>query len=100
MGRLDFKEYACNARDKGDAGSIPGSGRSPGVGNGNALQYSMAGNFMDRGAWQLQSMGLQTVRYDLATQQQPRTYVPAVKSLGREKSLNFILNAVGNPQCF
>ena len=34
----------------GDAGSIPGSGRSPGVGNGNALQYSMAGNFMDRGA--------------------------------------------------
>ena len=44
------EESTCSARDKGDAGSIPGSGRYPGVGNGNALQYSMAGNSMDRGA--------------------------------------------------
>ena len=36
----------------GDAGSIPGSGRSPGEGNGNPLQYSCLGNSMDRGAWQ------------------------------------------------
>ena len=35
----------------GDAGSIPGSGRSPGEGNGNPLQYSCLGNPMDRGAW-------------------------------------------------
>ena len=35
----------------GDAGLIPGSGRSPGVGNGNPLQYSCLGNPMDRGAW-------------------------------------------------
>ena len=35
----------------GDAGSIPGSGRSPGDGNGNPLQYSCLGNLMDRGAW-------------------------------------------------
>jgi len=35
----------------GDAGSIPGSGRSPGEGNGNPLQYSYPGNPMDRGAW-------------------------------------------------
>ena len=34
-----------------DAGSIPGSGRSPGAGNGNSLQYSCLGNPMDRGAW-------------------------------------------------
>ena len=34
-----------------DAGSIPGSGRSPGVGNGNALRYSCLGNSMDRRAW-------------------------------------------------
>ena len=34
----------------GDSGSIPGSGRSPGVGNGNPLQYSCLGNHMDRGA--------------------------------------------------
>ena len=36
----------------GDAGSIPGSGRSPGEGNGNPLQYSRLGNPMDRGVWQ------------------------------------------------
>ena len=35
-----------------DAGSIPGSGRSLGEGNGNKLQYSCLGNPMDRGAWQ------------------------------------------------
>ena len=34
-----------------DAGSIPGSGRSPGEGNGNTFQYSSLGNPMDRGAW-------------------------------------------------
>ena len=36
----------------GDTGSIPGSGRSPGEGNDNPLQYSCLENFMDRGAWQ------------------------------------------------
>ena len=35
----------------GDVGSIPGSRRSPGGGNGNPLQYSFLGNPMDRGAW-------------------------------------------------
>ena len=35
-----------------DAGSIPGSGRSPGAGNGNLLQYSCPENPMDRGTWQ------------------------------------------------
>ena len=44
----DGKEFACNA---GDPGSIPGSGRSPGEGNGNLLQYSCLENPMDRGAW-------------------------------------------------
>ena len=42
------KESDCNARDPG---SIPGSGRLPGEGNGNPLQYSCLGNPMDRGAW-------------------------------------------------
>ena len=36
----------------GDSGSIPGSGRYPGEGNGNPLQYSCLRNPMDRGAWQ------------------------------------------------
>ena len=43
------KESACNG---GDLGSIPGSGRSSGAGNGNPLQDSCLGNPMDRGAWQ------------------------------------------------
>ena len=45
----DGKESLCNA---GDPGSIPGSGRFPGEGNGNLLQYSCLENPMDRGAWQ------------------------------------------------
>ena len=36
----------------GDVGSIPGSGRTPGEGNGNSLQYACLENPMDRGAWQ------------------------------------------------
>ena len=43
----DGKESACNI---GDLGSIPGSGRSPGEGNGNPLQNSCLENSMDRGA--------------------------------------------------
>ena len=42
----------------GNLGLIPGSGRSPGEGNGNLLQYSCLGNPMDREAGRLQSMGL------------------------------------------
>ena len=43
----------------GDPDLIPGSGRSPGEGNGNPLQYSCLENPMDRGAWQAQSTGSQ-----------------------------------------
>ena len=46
---LSSKESACN---QGDMGSIPVSGRSPGGGHGNPLQYSYLGSPMDRGAWQ------------------------------------------------
>ena len=47
-GGSDAKESACNA---GDSVSILGSGRSPGEGNVNPLQYSCLGNPMDRGGW-------------------------------------------------
>ena len=40
----------------GDAGSIPGWGRSPGGGNSNLLQYSCLEDPMDRGAWQTASV--------------------------------------------
>ena len=43
-----MKETACNA---GDPGSMPESGRAPGEGNSNPLQYSCLENFMDRRAW-------------------------------------------------
>ena len=45
------KNVLANAGDARDMGSLPGSGRSPGVGNGNPLQYSCLKNSMDRGAW-------------------------------------------------
>ena len=45
------KNLPADAGDTGDTGLIPGSGRSPGEGNGNPLQCSCLGNPMDRGAW-------------------------------------------------
>ena len=63
-GGLDGK---VSVYDAGDLGSIPGSGRFPGEGNGNPLQYSCLENPMDGGAWcRLLSMGLQRVRHDWA----------------------------------
>ena len=47
-GGSDSKESTCNS---GDLGSIPGSGRFPGEGNGYPLQYSCLENSKDRGAW-------------------------------------------------
>ena len=46
--------------DVRDGGSIPGSERSPAVGHGNPLQYSCLQSPMDRGAWQVRSIGLQS----------------------------------------
>ena len=48
----------------GDAGSIPGSGRSPGVGNGNPLQYACLENSLDRSSWWATVPGSQTVIRD------------------------------------
>ena len=48
MNGIVLKNLPANA---GDTGSIPGSGRSRGGGNGNPLQYSCLGNPMDRGVW-------------------------------------------------
>ena len=47
-----IKNLHANAGDIRDTGSIPGLGRSPGVGNGNPLRYSCQENSKDRGDWQ------------------------------------------------
>ena len=59
---LVVKNPPANSGHMRDAVSILGSGRSPGGGHGNPLQYSGLENPMDRGAWRLQSTGLQRVR--------------------------------------
>ena len=64
VGQKKKKKSACNA---GGPGSIPGSGRSPGEGNGNPLQYSCLENPMDRGAWQATAHGDRRVGHNLAT---------------------------------
>ena len=63
-GGSDGKVSAYNAEDPG---SVPRSGRSPGEGNGNPLQYSCLENPVDGGACGLQSMESQRVGHDRAT---------------------------------
>ena len=63
------KESACSA---GELGSIPGSGRSPGEGNGNPLQCFCLENPMDRGAWQVTVHGVARVGHNLVTKERER----------------------------
>ena len=58
-GGSDGKESACNV---GDPSVIPESGRFPGEGNGNSLQYSCLGNRMEKGAWQATVHGTKRTR--------------------------------------
>ena len=58
------KNLLASAGSGRDVGSIPGLRRSPGVGNGNQLQYSCLENPMDRGAWRLQSTWSQRAGHD------------------------------------
>ena len=62
-GGSDDRESACNA---GDLGSIPGSGRSPGEGNDNPLQYSYLENSVNRGVWQATVHGIVNSRIQLS----------------------------------
>ena len=71
----DGKEPACNV---GDPGWIPGSGRSPGEGNGNPLQYSCLENCMDRGSWQATVHGVAKCRTQLSNSH-TLTYLLCVK---------------------
>ena len=60
----------------GDSSSIPGSGRSPGEGNGNPLQYSCLENSMERGGWWTTIHEVtKESDHDLATQQQQNNFI-------------------------
>ena len=65
----------------GDLSSIPGSGRCPGEGNGNPLQYSCLGNHMDRGVWQDTVHGAARVGHDLVTKPPPPRQLSGSTSL-------------------
>ena len=65
-GGSDSKASAYNAYQVGDLGSIPGSGRSPGEGNGNPLQYSCLENPEDGGTWQATVHGVAKSRTQLS----------------------------------
>ena len=62
------KNLPANEGDAKDAGSVPGSERSPGEENGNPLQYSCLENPMDRGVWWATVHGLQRIGNDLSTE--------------------------------
>ena len=58
------KNPPANAGGTRDVGSIPGLGRSPGVGNGNSLQYSCLENAMDRGTWRATVPGVAMIGHN------------------------------------
>ena len=61
------KNPPANAEESGDAGSIPGLGRSPRKGNGNSLQYSCLRNSMDRGTWRATAPSVAKSQTQLST---------------------------------
>ena len=65
---LVVKSLPANSGNKRDTGSIPESGRFPGVGNGNLFQYSCLKNSMDREAWQAAVHGVAESWIQLSTQ--------------------------------
>ena len=68
------KDPSTSARDSRDPGSISGSGRSPGEGNGHPLQCSCLQNPMDRGAWHAGVQGVTKGRAQLATEHTEQQY--------------------------
>ena len=78
---LSGTESAYNARDTGDEGLIPGSGRSPGGGHGNPLQYSCPGKPVDRGAWWA------TVHRVTQLDMTENTHIPKIKGASRIRGM-------------
>ena len=85
-GQFSNKQFASNA---GDTVSVPRSGRSPGEGNGNPLQYSCLGNPIDRGVWQDTIRG---VAESNTTKQQQKYQLYFNKTTGKNAFTIFILS--------
>ena len=83
-GGSDSKESACNA---GDPGSIPGSQRSPGEGNGYPLQYSCLGNSMDREAWRATVHGV-TKSWTWLSNTRAHTHTHTITTNNRKALIN------------
>ena len=71
---LVIKNPPANARDIRDTGSIPGSGSSPGEGQGNSLQYPCLENSMDSGSWQATVHGVTKSQTRLSTHVHTHTH--------------------------
>ena len=91
LGRSAVKNLPSNAGDARDMGSMPGSGRSPGGGDGNPLQYSCLGNPMGRRARWATVHGVTRVRHDLATEQQLPPVTHGLFQDPRETAATFVL---------
>ena len=81
------KNSLAKAGIAGDAGSIPGSGSSPGVGNGNPLQYSYLENSMDRGVWWATVHGLEKGWTRMSTQ---HTHTNTLGQIELDRNLGII----------
>ena len=86
------KNLTANAGEVRDAGSIPQSGRSPGEGNGNPIQYSCLGNPMDRGAWQATVLGVAKSQTRLNTHTHTHTHTHTKIILGAMEKSKFGLD--------
>ena len=81
---LLVKESSCNTVD---LGSVPGSGKIPGEGNGNPLQYSCLGNPMDKRVWKAIVHGVSRVRHNSEGKASTCNMEAQVRSLGFEDPL-------------
>ena len=88
---LSSKEFTGKV---GNVGLIPESGRSPGEGNGNPLQYSCLGNPMNRRAWQATVHRVKRVGHNLATKQQHVANICSSGHVSYEKHWSRPLSAV------
>ena len=92
-GGWDDEESTCSA---GDLGSTPGSGISPGEGNGFPLQYSFLENFMDRGAWWAASLWSQRVRHGWRTNTHTHRPLRVPWAIARLSSVIYFMHSISS----